>query len=60
MINKLVIFNTMFYACPMPKNVLYVGEIFLLSFKLVPAIPMQEIDRSKKNKKLQKFNLMLM
>ena len=57
MINKLVIFNTiiMFYACPMPKNVLYVGEIFLLSFKLVPAIPMQDIDRCKKNKKLQTF-----
>lgn len=56
MINKLVIFNTiMFYACPMLKNVLYVGEIFLLSFKLVPAIPMQDIDRSKKNKKLQTF-----
>lgn len=56
MINKLVIFNTiMFYASPMPKNVLYVGEIFLLSFKLVPAIPMKDIDRSKKNKKLQKF-----
>lgn len=56
MINKLVIFNTiMFYASPMHKNVLYVGEIFLLSFKLVPAIPMQDIDRSKKNKKLQTF-----
>ena len=56
MINKLVIFNTiMFYACLMPKNILYLGEIFLLSFKLVPAISMQDIDRSKKNKKLQTF-----